>query len=92
MAFNVDFVRFHPCLALIIADTPEANDICGIYNSYLAKSPCRACLVRYNAPEVASRGRDPRDCLQLAQGGARELLDSLGADMDGNGCDLHNYC
>ena len=78
------FDRFHPCLAVIIGDTPEANDVCGIYNSYLAQSPCRACLVTNKALEVASIGRNPRECLQLAQEGARELLESLGADLDGN--------
>ena len=77
------FVRYHPCLALIIGDTPELNDICGIYNSYLARSPCRACLVKLTGLEDISIARNPRDSLKLAQDGAQELLESLGADIDG---------
>ena len=87
MMFAFIFFRFHPCLALIIADTPEANDVCGIFNNYLSTHPCRVCNFEFGQPARNYLARDPEDCIKKAIAGANDLLSSaFGSDDSvGNG-------
>ena len=84
MFLCLSLFRFHPCLALIIADTPEANDVCGIYNGPRASHPCRVCKFEFGKHGEKFSGRDPHECILLAKEGANDLLTaSFGVDVEG---------
>ena len=55
---------------MIIADCVEANDLCGIYNNYNAKNPCRVCSVT----DGSFRKRNARDVCAISLSAARMIF------------------
>ena len=67
--------RFYPCLSVIIADCVEANDLCGIYNNYQAKNPCRVCSTHGDS---GRRKRSAREVVTVSLDAANSLFRSIG--------------
>ena len=71
---------------MVIADTPEANDVCGIYNGYRVNQPCRVCQFESGSSGVNFVARIPQDCILKAVEGANDLLStSFGTDIERHG-------
>ena len=80
---------FHPCLAVIIGDCVELNDLCGVYNNYKALNPCRVCAVSPSSSsgESSSRRR-PMEAARLASDAAIEIMEKLGTT---GACEVGSY-
>lgn len=62
--------RFFPCVALVIADGPEASRILGVYRSHQSCMPCRVCSVAREdllCPTQVEQFRDGHQTLAIVQ-------------------------
>lgn len=70
--------RYHPCIAMVMADCPEAASVVGVYMHPGCAMPCRVCTQGLPGIHDSIAGfRRPNRISIMSNSAGIDLLDSL---------------